>query len=271
MNSLRTNGEQKKPPISITELNNKDKGSGHEQGSLSYVEPNHRPGNPGTKPKMNLTQLVIAVGLSVLLFFVISNFMLASKKDAQTLLSNQKVLETQQTATQSGLATQTSRIENIISSQATQDTKIASLESTWSTILGRLTGAESSIVSLDTRMDTLWGNVTVLENLIAEGVGGGVVDYYIADGKLWVSPSRTGYYRLQFTLVPKSSSGFIVNTTAHGTLEYYTKSYSLYEDVWISKPLPSVIGPYLKGYDLYVEVLVGTSEPDEEDEPEGWE
>ena len=249
----------KKPPISISELKNQGKPE-PQKGNLSYVENRGNLGGTPSKSKVNLTQLALAVGLSILLFFVISNFMLASKKDATTLLDNQRVLETQQQATQGDLATQKGRIENVISSQATQDTQLASLSSSLNDLVNRISGFGSSIESLGGRVTTLEDRVTALGNQTALG---GALDYYFTEDRFYVKVSKEGNYRFRFTLMAEEDSydfGFIDDV-----LTYYSKNVELtasetYRSFGLTN-LKTALSEFnqmkLSDYYIYVELLEG--------------
>jgi hypothetical protein len=253
----------KKPPISISELKRGGKDEA-QKGTLSYVEKNSEGGSPASKSKVNLTQLVLAVGLSILLFFVISNFMLASKKDAETLLSNQKILETSQATLQSNLATQTGRIENVISSQATQDTQLTSLSSSLSNLVNQIAGFDSDITSLEGRVSDLEDEVAALGNQTAEVVGS--FDYYFTEDRIYYKVSKEGNYRFRFTLVgveEEGTSGF--TSDGFNTLTYYSANKELdvsgaYKSFGLGNLKDALkeedLG-VLSDYNIYVELLEG--------------
>lgn len=211
---------ERKPPISISEVKNGGKPE-PQKGSLSYVEkPSSGDDGPPTrsKGKVNYTQLVIAVGLSVLAFLIISNFTLASKSDALALLDNQILLEGKQiglegsiASTQSGLATESQRIENLISTQATYDSQLSGISGTLGTLGGKITGAESAIASLKIR-------VTELEDAELEYPIVNSLDYYLTRSpggyKLHVTSSVSGIFISRITLVyttPYSIAGASIN------------------------------------------------------------
>lgn len=203
---------ERKPPISISEMKNGGKPP-PQPGNLTYVEtPNPGGGGEGERPvarsfkgKMNYTQLLIAVGLSVLAFLVISNFTLASKGDARILLDNQVLLESTQVALegsviglQGNLSSESQRIENLISTQATYDSQLSGLSNTLSSLGSKITGVESSIASLDTR-------VGALEDAEPEYPVVNSLDYYLTevsgDCKLHVTSSMDGIFIARVTLV----------------------------------------------------------------------
>lgn len=234
MSNIRTNGEKKKPPISITELNKKNSEE-HQQGALSYVDPgkNNRGGPVSTgKSKINITQLVLAIGLSVLIFVLISNFWLSSKKDATTLLNNQQILETKQNSIQTTVTQDSGRIDNVIANYATvaslagyaktsdlsgYQTQLTGLSNSISDVLSRLTSYDTRITSLETQVNAL--NQTA-------GGGSGLTYYLTESGgvyRLRVTSSKSGLFSARMTLI--ASSNYIVGdlTTSinDATKEFY--------------------------------------------------
>lgn len=251
----------KKPPVNISEVGEKKKEA--QQGDLTYLGKKKEDGGGATtsKAKINYTQLVIAIGASILLFFVISSFTLASKSDAVTLLDNQRLLETTQVGLEGRLTTETGRIENIIAAQANyaqkselagfaQVSDLDSLSSAISSIRGRLNSIESLADGYEERI------VALEEGTIGGNFTANSLDYYISDSSLNVRVSRTGYYIIEFTLVPKTEHGYSTNMTLE-VLDYYTNSYELEGGVWISKGLPGGLSPYLPDYNVYVSLLPG--------------
>lgn len=220
------NNKVKKPPILVSELN-KDPGTEPKKGGLTYVDQGkNNSGGGGTpgKPKMNLTQLILAVGLSILIFVLISNFWLTPKKDATILLENQKLLETNQAALtttvasfDSKLNTDSGRIENLISSQANYATRaevtgfakttdlagyatassLQGLSSSITELLGRLTGYDTRITSLENKVNNLTGGNSTI-------VGGSSYCYLIESTngyKLVAKSNLSGYFIARVTLV----------------------------------------------------------------------
>ena len=89
------NGREKKPPVNISELKKNQKEE-PKQGELTYLEKDRNPGSPTGKGKVNLTQLLLSVGLAVLIVIIVGNFSFASKWDAGVFLDNQILLESHQ-------------------------------------------------------------------------------------------------------------------------------------------------------------------------------
>lgn len=247
----------KKPPISISELRNGGKVEA-QKGSLSYAgEGSSRSGGSGrvSKSGINYTQLAIGIGLSILAFFVISNFTLASKDDVLTLLDNQILLETKQGALETEVSSGTQRIENTISAQATQDSQLSSLSNSISNLVNKMTVVEGGITSLGDR-------VTALEEDLGEGEGGGdevggFLDYYLEGDRLHIRVGKTGWYTVRFVLIPEDFlGGFSTNTT--DIREYYTGSHYLEVGDWVDGRLPGAVRELLGTHDVYVSVLPGS-------------
>ena len=289
------NREPKRPPIDIKELKKRE-GEDPKKGEITYLEKNRGRGG-GTKSKVNLTQLVLAVGLSILVFVLISNFWLTPKKDALVLLENQKLLETQQAGLEGGLDAESNRIDNIISTYATK----GELDAVESQIQGfatqsTLDSLKSLVLGQGDDIETLEGRVSSLEASINEtvSVGGGSLDYWIeyksGEPYLHATSIREGVFDIRLTLVPSNPYGLVGEGFNAACKDFYTLFGTRYipviiweDSVWkvsevsinygtrhlekgVEKKgyldnLPDLPGGF-GNYDIFVELLTGTSEPD---------
>lgn len=264
------NREQKRPPIDIKELK-KGEGEEPQKGPLTYVGKGGSGGVGATKSKMNLTQLILAVGLSILVFVLISNFWLTPKKDALVLLENQQLLETKQAGLAGSLSAESSRIENIIVAQAdfAKKSELTGFSNSISSLGSKVSSLESTVGGYDSRIEDLEAaSLNQTESIEALEEGGGIVgggfDYFLLDNYLHVRVSGDGFYRFKFTLIESAAlEGFI----SDDVLEYYTKSHELSGGDWTFKNLNRMrwtledeeLGN-LSDYDVYVELLIGNVE-----------
>ena len=277
------NGRQKKPPVNINEIKKEQGTEKHEKGEIKYLGGN-REGGPqvGTKQKVNLTQLALGVGLSVLLAFLIMSFNFASKDDALTLLDNQRLLESNQVELEGDLAAESGRIENIIATQADYAKK-----SDLSGFASKsdLTGLSNTIGSLGSVVTSLGDDYEDLDTRVSELEENGVAynsthtigssfDYYLDGNELNVRVERDGIYRFRFTLIDKDldGEGFI----GEDVLVYYTDSHELAGGEWEEGDLDNILDALkedvdenakLSDYDIYVEILVGNAEEVEDGKP----
>jgi len=263
------NNRIKKPPVNISELKEGEPKEEAKKGPLNYVENKTSAGTP--KSKLNLTQLILAVGLSIVLFFVISQFTLTSKGDAMTLLDNQKLLESKVSGVEKSIGDETGRIDNIINTQAGYATKSElsglATQGALDSLRELITGYGNSITSLEFGLSSLEGRIEALESNNSTVVGEGAFDYWISDSRFYVEVSRDGLYGFKFTLVKDQG-------LSPDVLVYYTRSYNLSgERDWsLSNIIEAFeegleVGTYIEDYELYVEILVGTSSdlgPDED-------
>lgn len=270
------NNRPKKPPVNINDLNTEGAGQKeeHTPGPLHYVENKTSSGAP--KSKLNLTQLVLAVGLSIVLSFVIAQFTLTSKGDAITLLENQRLLESRVGGVETDIDTESGRIDNVINAQAGYATRseLAGLATTGAldTLRNLVTGYGSSITSLGSQYTNLDNRVKALEEAIngtAPIVGGGSFDYRLTHTSvmgnytLSVRPSKSGEFRLRITLGAYGFSSGFSNYTSANVKEYYTPPFSLQAGEWTSRNLPPAVGILLSSYRIiYVEALpvIGSEE-----------
>jgi len=269
------NGREKKPPVNISELKNKQKEEA-KQGGLSYLEGDKTPpGSSGSKGKVNLTQLLLSVGLAVLIVIIVGNFTFASKGDASVLLDNQILLESNQAKTAADLKTESGKIDNVIANYATKSELSAvssqiqgfATQSALDSLKNLILGQGTDIESLEDRLADL---EEAINNTIPV-VGGGGLSYYISGNQLYVRVDKTSYCRFKFTLVDESVEEYGFGDDLY-ILEYYTKSYLLEGGEWIHKSLNSLrdalddkYSDELENYDVSVELLVGSTEPLGED------
>lgn len=262
----------KKPPISISGLKNGGKVEA-QKGPLSYAGESSSGGEGGSgsrrvsKSGINYTQLVIGVGLSILAFFVISNFTLASKGDVLTLLDNQILLEAKQGALETEVSSGTQGIENVMSAQAVTDSQLSSFSNSISNLVNKMTVVEDGVTSLGDRVTALEGNLGEGDEDGDGSAVGGFLDYYLEGDRLHVSVGKTGWYIMKFILVPEAFTGGF-STNATDIKEYYTGSHYLEVGDWIDGRLPYVVRELLDTHDVYVSVLPGSvtgagSEPGE--------
>ena len=175
----------KKPPINISELKREEEPSG--KGPLSYVGGGEKKSIGKESGKVNYTQVVISIVLSVLLALVLITTMSASKKDALVLLDNQRELETRITTLDGGVSSEIKRIDSIVNTMG-EYAKRSELtgyvsEATVSSLASQVNGLSSELAklqsavsakllesdsSLKTQISTLEAKITALATQLAD-------------------------------------------------------------------------------------------------------
>ena len=288
------NNREKKPPISINDIGRENEPKA-EKGALSYTGATKPPSEvvqeaPKTKGKINYTQLLIAVGMSVLLVLILGNFVFTSKQDSIVLLENQRLLDGKVGGLDSGLSTvqtrlnsETGRIDTLVVNQENfiQQSELQGLSNTLGSridsLITRVSGLENQVANMET-------NPTV--------VGGGLEYHLVGSHQIYVRVPLEGIYVARINLVYPtphvvgnmtmedaakafhtslgSSRNYECTMKWNGgawevvSISFYTNSFNLGagEESYFNIPFS---GPPA-GYTAYVEVLPGIVSTVTEDE-----
>lgn len=159
--------EKKTPPIVIGA--NKMEKEEVKKGELTYVPRRNSGGVGGT----NWQQVIISVIVSVLLILGFSSTTFSSKKDALTLLDNQKELETRVTAVDEKFSEQLPRIDNIINAMG-EYAKKSDLTTQEADLSGLVKKdyLDSSLASVENKFTSFEERLTTLEEEDNGGGGG---------------------------------------------------------------------------------------------------
>lgn len=155
---------RKTPPINISELKKEEVSS--QRGPLSYVDEDKKKLTGNSPKKIDVQQVLISAVISLLLVLLLTTTMSASKRDALTLLDNQKELETRLAATSDSVSAQVGRIDSVINTMGEYAKKsdlsnvdLSGMEKSISGILGRLDGLED----YEGKIDGLISRIEALE------------------------------------------------------------------------------------------------------------